>query len=60
MSAMTMVQALNSAMAVMLERDPAVVLLGEAFTPAHAVGTALVVGGVGYHTWREMKAPVRT
>lgn len=38
----------------------AVVLLGEAFTPAHAVGTALVVGGVGYHTWREMKAPMRT
>jgi drug/metabolite transporter (DMT)-like permease len=36
----------------------AVVLLGEAFTPAHAAGTALVVGGVGYHTWREMKRPV--
>lgn len=36
----------------------AVVLLGEAFTPAHAVGTALVVGGVGYHTWREMRRPV--
>lgn len=36
----------------------AVVLLGEAFTPAHAVGTALVVGGVGYHTWREMKRSV--
>lgn len=35
----------------------AVVLLGEAFTPAHAVGTALVVGGVGYHTWREMRKP---
>jgi drug/metabolite transporter (DMT)-like permease len=34
----------------------AVVLLGEAFTPAHAVGTALVVGGVGYHTWREMRS----
>lgn len=35
----------------------AVVLLGEAFTPAHAVGTALVVGGVGYHTWREIRKP---
>ncbi len=33
----------------------AVVLLGEEFTLPHAVGTALVVGGVGYHTWRELK-----
>ncbi|WP_421695883.1 DMT family transporter [Aestuariivirga sp.] len=37
----------------------AVVLLGEAFTLSHALGTALVVGGVGYHTWRELKAPAR-
>lgn len=37
----------------------AVVLLGEEFTLPHAIGTALVVGGVGYHTWRELKAPVR-
>ena len=35
----------------------AVVLLGEEFTLPHAIGTALVVGGVGYHTWRELKAP---
>ena len=33
----------------------AVVLLGEAFTWSHALGTALVVGGVGYHTWREIR-----
>lgn len=37
----------------------AVVLLGEEFTLSHAIGTALVVGGVGYHTWRELKAPAR-
>ena len=37
----------------------AVVLLGEEFTLPHAIGTALVVGGVGYHTWRELKKPVR-
>lgn len=35
----------------------AVVLLGEGFTLSHAIGTALVVGGVGYHTWREIKTP---
>lgn len=35
----------------------AVVLLGEEFTLPHAIGTALVVGGVGYHTWRELKRP---
>jgi len=35
----------------------AVVLLGEAFTWSHALGTALVVGGVGYHTWREIRKP---
>jgi drug/metabolite transporter (DMT)-like permease len=35
----------------------AVVLLGEEFTLAHSIGTALVVGGVGYHTWRELKKP---
>lgn len=38
----------------------AVVLLGEEFTLAHGIGTALVVGGVSYHTWRELKkSPVR-
>ena len=36
----------------------AVVLLGEEFTLPHAIGTALVVGGVGYHTWREIRKPV--
>lgn len=36
----------------------AVVLLGEDFTWAHALGTALVVGGVGYHTWSEFKKPM--
>lgn len=35
----------------------AVVVLGEAFTWSHALGTALVVGGVGYHTWREIRKP---
>jgi drug/metabolite transporter (DMT)-like permease len=35
----------------------AVILLGEEFTLAHAIGTALVVGGVGYHSWRELKSP---
>jgi drug/metabolite transporter (DMT)-like permease len=35
----------------------AVVLLGEEFTLPHAIGTALVVGGVGYHTWREIRKP---
>lgn len=34
----------------------AVVLLGEEFTLAHGIGTALVVGGVGFHTWRDLKA----
>lgn len=38
----------------------AVVLLGEAFTWSHALGTALVVGGVGYHTWREIRKPAQT
>mgnify|MGYP001806368257 FL=1 len=37
----------------------AVVLLGEAFTLSHALGTALVVGGVGYHTWREIRKPAK-
>jgi len=37
----------------------AVVLLGEEFTLSHALGTALVVGGVGYHTWKELKKPGR-
>ena len=35
----------------------AVSLLGEHFTFTHGIGTALVVGGVGYHTWRELKKP---
>jgi drug/metabolite transporter (DMT)-like permease len=35
----------------------AVVLLGEEFTLAHAIGTVLVVGGVGLHTWRDLKRP---
>ena len=35
----------------------AVVLLGEDFTIWHGIGTALVVGGVGFHTWRELKRP---
>lgn len=34
----------------------AVIILGEAFTWPHAVGTALVVGGVGFHTWYDMKS----
>ncbi len=34
----------------------AVVLLGEHFTWSHAVGTALVVGGVGLNTWRDLRA----
>ena len=38
----------------------AVVLLDEEFTPAHGIGTALVVGGVGYHTWRELRRPAKT
>jgi drug/metabolite transporter (DMT)-like permease len=38
----------------------AVVLLGEEFTLPHAIGTALVVGGVGYHTWREIRKPEGT
>lgn len=33
----------------------AVVLLGEHFTWTHAVGTALVVGGVGLNTWSDLK-----
>jgi len=35
----------------------AVVLLGEAFTLADAAGTALVMGGIGFHTWRELRKP---
>lgn len=33
----------------------AVIILGEAFTLAHGIGTALVVGGVGIHTWRDLR-----
>jgi drug/metabolite transporter (DMT)-like permease len=36
----------------------AVVLLGEEFTLAHGIGTALVVGGVGLNTWHDLKRPV--
>lgn len=36
----------------------AVVLLGEEFTLAHFIGTALVVGGVGLNTWYDLKRPV--
>ncbi len=35
----------------------AVILLGEDFTWADALGTVLVIGGVGYHTWRDLKKP---
>ena len=35
----------------------AVVLLGEAFTLAHGIGTALVVGGVGLNTWFDLRRP---
>ena len=37
----------------------AVVLLGEQFTLAHGIGTALVVGGVGFHTWKALKGPAK-
>ncbi|MBI3674136.1 MAG: DMT family transporter [Rhizobiales bacterium] len=33
----------------------AVAVLGERFALVDAFGTALVVGGVGYHTWRDLK-----
>jgi drug/metabolite transporter (DMT)-like permease len=33
----------------------AVILLGERFGLTEAAGTALVVGGVGYHTWRDLR-----
>ena len=35
----------------------AVIILGESFTLADGIGTALVVGGVGYHTWRDIRKP---
>ena len=35
----------------------AVVLLGEEFTVTHGIGTALVVGGVGFHAWSELRRP---
>lgn len=37
----------------------AVIILGEDFTLADGVGTALVVGGIGYHTWRDLKKSAR-
>jgi drug/metabolite transporter (DMT)-like permease len=33
----------------------AVVLLGERFTLAHAAGTAMVIGGIGLHTWLDLR-----
>ncbi|MFO1123124.1 MAG: DMT family transporter [Hyphomicrobiales bacterium] len=33
----------------------AVLILGEDFTLADGIGTALVVGGVGFHTWRDLR-----
>jgi len=33
----------------------AVLLLGERFTLIDGFGTALVVGGVGYHSWRDLR-----
>jgi drug/metabolite transporter (DMT)-like permease len=36
----------------------AVLILGEDFTLADGIGTALVVGGVGYHTWRDLRRKV--
>jgi drug/metabolite transporter (DMT)-like permease len=38
----------------------AVVLLGEQFTLAHGIGTALVVGGVGYHTLSALRGSAKT
>ncbi len=32
-----------------------VLVLGESFTLADGIGTALLVGGVGYHTWRDLR-----
>jgi drug/metabolite transporter (DMT)-like permease len=34
----------------------AVWILGEPFTLAHAFGSAMVLAGVGYYTWADMRA----
>jgi len=34
----------------------AVWILGEPFTPADAIGSALVLAGVGYYTWADSRA----
>jgi drug/metabolite transporter (DMT)-like permease len=34
----------------------AVELLGEPFTPIDALGTVLVIAGIGYYTWADMRA----
>jgi drug/metabolite transporter (DMT)-like permease len=36
----------------------AVVFLGEDFTLAHGIGSALVVGGVGFNTWWDLRRPM--
>lgn len=33
----------------------AIVVLGESFTMADALGTALVIGGIGYYTWDDLQ-----
>jgi hypothetical protein len=33
----------------------AVTILGEAFTPTNAAGTALVLAGVGFYAWGEVR-----
>ncbi|MCB1378507.1 MAG: DMT family transporter [Alphaproteobacteria bacterium] len=35
----------------------AVLILGEDFTLADGIGTVLVIGGVGFHTWRDLQKP---
>jgi drug/metabolite transporter (DMT)-like permease len=34
----------------------AVWILGEPFTPVDAIGSALVLAGVGYYTWADSRA----
>ncbi len=34
----------------------AIVVLGEKFTLADALGTALVIGGIGYYTWDDLRS----
>jgi len=33
----------------------AIVFLGEVFTPVDAIGTALIIGGVAFYTWFDMR-----